>query len=88
MRSAMVAAGVIGTYVFLVLASTSHMSASERAEILTPWKAIEEPIATLHVQMDGRACRFENVFIGDGAVRTASHCVPEEERAKDDREKN
>lgn len=88
MHSAMVAAGVIGTYVFLVLASTSHMSARERAEILMPWKAIEEPIATLHVRVGKSACRFENVFIGDGAVRTASHCVPEEERAKDEREKN
>ena len=84
----MVAAGVIGTYGFLVLASTSHMSARERAEILTPWKAIEEPIATLHVRVGGSVCRFENVFIGDGAVRTASHCVPEEERAKDAHEKN
>jgi len=84
----MVAAGVISTYVFLVLASTSHRSASERAEILTPWKAIEELIATFHVRMDGSACRFENVFISDGAVHTASHCVPEEERAKDEREKN
>jgi len=84
----MVAAGLIGTYVFLVLASTSHMSARERAEILPPWKAIEEPITTLHVRVGKSACRFENVFIGDGAVRTASHCVPEEEMVKDEREKN
>jgi 5-oxoprolinase (ATP-hydrolysing) subunit A len=55
------------------------MSARERAEIPMPWKAIEEPIATLHVRVDGSASRFENVFIGDGSVRTASHCVPEEE---------
>lgn len=88
MRSVIVAAGVIGTYVFLVLASTSHMSARERAEILMPWNAIEEPIATLHVRVNGSVCRFEYVFIGDGAVRTASHCVPEEERAKDEREKH
>jgi hypothetical protein len=40
------------------------------------------------VRMDGSACRFENVFIGDGTVRTASHCVPGEERGKDEREKN
>jgi hypothetical protein len=64
------------------------MSARERAEIPMPWKAIEEPIVTLHVRVGGSACRFENVFIGDGAVRTASHFVPEEERAKDEREKN
>ena len=41
----MVAAGVISTYVFLCSRARRYVC-SERAEILTPWKAIEEPIAS------------------------------------------
>jgi hypothetical protein len=80
------AAGVVIAYLLMFAAGTSHMSAQERAEMLLPWRA--SPVMALHVQSSGAACDFSNVVIGDGAVRTGSHCVTEQHEAKHERKDN
>ena len=54
--------------------------------MLLPWRA--SPVMALHVQSSGAACDFSNVVIGDGAVRTGSHCVTEQHEAKHERKDN
>jgi hypothetical protein len=77
---------VVIAYLLMFVASTSHMSARERAETLLPWST---PSAmALRVQTGSAVCNFRNVVIGDGAVRTGSRCVNENHEANHERENN
>ena len=72
------------TYVLLLVAGTAHMSSAERAIALLPWKSDGAALTQLHVRFGDRVCEVDEVFVGDGVVRTGSRCIPQRREATHD----
>ena len=69
----------VTAYALLFVAGTAHMSPAERADALLPWSDVGAPVWSLHARIRDRLYDFDNVFIGDGMVRTGSRCRLEKE---------
>jgi hypothetical protein len=79
---------VVIAYGLLLVASTAHMSAAERAETLLPWRGTGSSERSLRVRLGDQRCDIDNVFIGDGMIRTGNRCVLEKDGTSHERKSN
>ncbi|MGF6872719.1 hypothetical protein [Paraburkholderia sp. MM5477-R1] len=84
----MIVLAVVIAYGLLLVASTAHMSAAERADALLPWRCTGSSAWSLRVRLGDQRCDIDNVFIGDGMVRTGNRCVLEKDETNHERKSN